>query len=97
MGAGTTLSVLKTGDGTAWMETQSGNDVDTPSDFECNHTKNWTTPFAVSPSSDRRRQIHSGTTHERESGPSILRYKMPVLECESASYADALFAEFKGV
>jgi hypothetical protein len=92
-------SVSETGVGTFRIETQTGDDADTPSDFEYNPSNRWTTPFPVSPffcSPTTESTLAPPTPAESDSGPSTPRY-MPVLVYESASYEDALFIEFKAI
>lgn len=99
IGEGPTPSVSETGDGTVRIKTQAGGDAGTPSDFEYTPTNNWSTPFPVSPyfcSPITESTLAPLTPAESESGPSTPRY-MPVLVYESASYEDALFAEFKAI
>ena len=99
MGEGATPSVSETGGGTVGIEIQTGDAVDTPSDFERKPSDNWATPFPVSPffcSPTTESTLAPLTPVEAESGPSTPRY-MPVLVYESASYEDALFMEFKAI
>ncbi|KAI9463970.1 hypothetical protein BJY52DRAFT_1250680 [Lactarius psammicola] len=85
-----TASVSEIGDGT--VRNASYNAV-------ANSSNTWTPPVAVSPffcSPTTESTLAPPTPSESESGPSTPRY-MPVLVYESASYEDALFAEFKAI
>jgi hypothetical protein len=103
-----TPSVLETGYATVRIETQAGDDADTP-DLECSDAashiavvkpgKTWATPFPVSPffcMPTTESTLAPPTPSEGESGPSTPR-SMPVLVYESDSYEDALFAEFNAI
>jgi hypothetical protein len=106
--ATTPPSVLETGDATVRIETQAGDDADTP-DLECSNatshvavvkpSNTWVTPFPVSPffcMPATESTLAPPTPSESESGPSTPR-SMPVLVYESDSYEAALFAEFNAI